>query len=246
MQSLKAAPEILTTSTSSSRHSTPYYTRPDWGSCWHSVNSGFSTPFHCGVPVCVFPLFVLGFARWTLVLGFCATVPDASQPVRLARLPEALLYPGASGAQSRFEEQGVGEWSLAKLGVEQSKESTVMLENLAVCWWRSAVDETEELILALRWIKTPLSPQGWMGVFLSFLSFGRVFLFHSLPFLIICGRWDYCCVKLAAWYLISGFSSSFLGLDTQRWRCENTMLSANLKQPNCGTNTGSIESRSIL
>lgn len=84
--------------------------------------------------MCLFPSTCLGFCALDSVFGFCATVPDEPHAVSLARLPEAFLSPGVSGAQSRFEEEGGWRVEFGKIGVEQGKESTVMLEDLAVCW----------------------------------------------------------------------------------------------------------------
>lgn len=73
---------------------------------------------------------------------------------------------GASGAQSRFEESGcrpgvAGQWSLAMLGKWWSTESTVLYEDRAVCWWRSAVMRATNLITALRWVGSSGFSRDW-------------------------------------------------------------------------------------
>lgn len=110
-----------------------------WGRCWPFVAM---QAFQYGMPY----VFISSHLSWVLHVrdldfSFCTPVPDGPQSVGEAEASRSVLLPRLTrGAQSRFEDaeavQGVGKWSLAKLAVEQSRESTVMLEDLAVCRWR--------------------------------------------------------------------------------------------------------------
>lgn len=93
--------------------------------------------------MCLFPLICLGFCTcgiWISAFAHLFRMDHSLWDSAMLMLPEMFSDPGLAGAQLRFEDaeavQGVEKWSLAKLAVEQRRESTAMLEDLAVCRWR--------------------------------------------------------------------------------------------------------------